>query len=107
MIIFKMTTNDLVIHYLQIRLSMSQAADSMISWIMNFKNNDSGAEKMEAAQEKYMPLSQRRKNSFKIHTTLYELMETVIDVADPEDTILVNEATINILTTAKPNIRVV
>jgi hypothetical protein len=62
---------------------------------------------MEAGQEKYTSLSQRRQSSVKIQTTLYELMETVIDVADPEESQLINQATVNILTTAKPRIRVV
>jgi hypothetical protein len=35
------------------------------------------------------------------------LMETVIDVADPEESQLVNQATVNLLATAKPHIRVV
>jgi hypothetical protein len=61
---------------------------------------------MEAAQEKYTPLSQRCQSSVKIHTTLYELMETVIDVADPEESQLVNQATVNILATAKPDCRI-
>ena len=85
---------------------MNQEADSMISWIMNFKNNDSGAEKMEAVQEKYNSLSQKRQSSVNIHTTLYELMETVIDVADPGENKLVNDVTINILKKTKPSVHV-
>jgi hypothetical protein len=73
---------------------------------MNFKNNDSGDEKMEAVQEKYTSVSQKRQSSVKIHTTLYELMETVIDVSDPEENKLVNDVTINILKKAKPSVRI-
>jgi hypothetical protein len=85
---------------------MNRAADSMISWIMNFKNNDSGAEKMETVQDKIMPLFKKHRSSPAIQTTLYELMETVIDVADPEEGKLVNDVTINILKKAKPGIRI-
>jgi len=78
----------------------------MISWIMNFKNNDSGAEKMKATQVKIMPLFKKHRSSPAIQTTLYELMETVIDVADPDEKRLINEVTINILAKAKPGIRI-
>ena len=62
---------------------------------------------MESAQEKYTAISQRRQCSVKIHTTLYELIETVIEVADPEESQLVNQATVKLLAAAKPHIRVV
>jgi hypothetical protein len=73
---------------------------------MNFKNNDSGAEEMETVQDKYKPLIQSKKVRLPIQTTLYELMETVIEVAGREDGKLVNEATIKILVKAKPRIRI-
>ena len=85
---------------------MNQAADSMISWTKNFKNNDSGAEKMKSIQVKCTPFLKNRQSSPAIQTTLYELMETVIDVADPKDGKLVYDVTINILAKAKPSIRV-
>ncbi len=85
---------------------MNRAADSVISWIMNFKNNDSGAEEMEAVQGKCKTSRKKCQSSVKIHTTLYELMETVIDVADPEENKLVNDVTVNILKKAKPSVRV-
>ena len=85
---------------------MNRAADSMSSWIMNFKNNDSGAEEMETVQDKYKPPIQGRQVRFPIQTTLYELMETVIDIAGRGDDKLVNEATIKILAKAKPRIRI-
>ena len=61
---------------------------------------------MEAVQEKYTSLSQKRQGSVKIHTTLYELMETVIDVADPDEKSLINKVTINMLAKAKPRVHV-
>ena len=61
---------------------------------------------METVQDKYMPLMQKHRSSPAIQTTLYELMETVIDVADPDEKKLVNEVTINMLTKAKPRVRV-
>ena len=62
---------------------------------------------MKAIQVKGMPLMQKHLRSPAIQTTLYELMETVIDVADPEEKRLVNEVTINILAKAKPRVRTV
>ena len=61
---------------------------------------------MNTGQDKYKPLIQSRQVRLPIQTTLYELMETVIDVADPEERKLVNEATIKILAKAKPRIRI-
>jgi hypothetical protein len=48
----------------------------------------------------------KHRSSPAIQTTLYELMETVIDVADPEEGKLVNDVTIHILKKAKPGIRI-
>ena len=59
---------------------------------------------MKPAHVKNMPFLQNRRNSSAIQTTLYELMETVIDVADPDEKRLVNEVTINILAKAKPRV---
>jgi hypothetical protein len=73
---------------------------------MNFKNNDSGAEIMNTGQENYKTLIQNIQVRLPIQTTLYELMETVIDVAGRGDDKLVNEATIKILAKAKPRIRI-
>jgi len=61
---------------------------------------------MKSTRVKYTPLLKNRQSSPAIQTTLYELMETVIDVADPKDGKLVNDVTINILAKAKPSIRV-
>jgi hypothetical protein len=61
---------------------------------------------METVQDKYKPLIQSRQFRLPIQTTLYELMETVIDVAGRKDGKLVNEATIKILVKAKPRIRI-
>ena len=64
---------------------------------------DNGAEKMKATQVKEI---QKHQRSPAIQTTLYELMETVIDVADPDEKRLVNEVTINMLAKAKPSVLV-
>jgi len=61
---------------------------------------------MNTGQDKYKPLIQSRQVRLPIQTTLYELMETVIDVAGRGDDKLVNEATIKILAKAKPRIRI-
>ena len=61
---------------------------------------------MKATQVKIMPLFKKHRSSPAIQTTLYELMETVIDVADPEEGKLVNDVTIRILKKAKPGIRI-
>ena len=61
---------------------------------------------MKAIQVKGMPQMQKNRSSSAIQTTLYELMETVIDVADPDEKRLVNEVTINMLAKAKPRGRV-
>ena len=61
---------------------------------------------MKTVPFKGMPFLQNRPNSSAIQTTLYELMEAVIDVADPDEKKLVNEVTINILKKAKPGIRI-
>ena len=60
---------------------------------------------MKATQVKSIPLKQKYRSSSAIQTTLYELMETVIDVADPNEKRLVNEVTIRILAKAKPRVR--
>ena len=67
---------------------------------------DNGDDKMKPAHFKSMPILQNRRNSSAIQTTLYELMETVIDVADPDENKLVNEVTINMLTKAKSSVRI-
>ena len=67
---------------------------------------DKGADKMKATQVKGMPLMQKHRSSPAIQTTLYELMEAVIDVADPDENRLVNEVTINMLAKAKPSVLV-
>ena len=61
---------------------------------------------MKSTQVKCTPFLKNRHSSPAIQTTLYDLMETVIDVADPKDGKLVNDVTINILAKAKPSIRV-
>ncbi len=61
---------------------------------------------MKAVQVKKIPLIKRHQRSPAIRTTLYELMETVIDVADPDEKRLVNDVTINLLAKAKPSVYV-
>jgi len=61
---------------------------------------------MKAIQVKNLPLKSEPRSSSVIQTTLYELMEVVIDVADPEEKRLVNEVTINMLAKAKPSVLV-
>ena len=61
---------------------------------------------MKPAHVKNMPLLHNRRKSSAIQTTLYELMETVIDVADPDEKRLVNEVTINMLAKATPSVLV-
>ena len=41
-----------------------------------------------------------------IETTLYDLMETVIDVTGPDENNLIKEVTLNLLAKAKPRVRV-
>jgi len=62
---------------------------------------------MEAIPVKNIPYMKRHQRPPAIQTTLYELMETVIDVADPDEKRLINEVTINILAKAKPRVRTV
>ena len=61
---------------------------------------------MKTVSVKNIPFMKRHLRSPAIQTTLYELMEAVIDVADPDENRLVNEVTINMLTKAKPSVRV-
>lgn len=66
---------------------------------------DKKTDKMKATQVKSIQLMQKYRSSSAIQTTLYELMETVIDVADPNEKRLVNEVTIRILAKAKHRVR--
>ena len=61
---------------------------------------------MKTVSVKNIPYMKRHQRPPAIQTTLYELMETVIDVADPDEKRLINEVTINILAKAKPRVRV-
>jgi len=61
---------------------------------------------MKGNQMKSIPLIQKSRSSSDIKTTIYELMETVIDVADPEENKLIKEVTLNLLAKAKPCVRV-
>jgi hypothetical protein len=61
---------------------------------------------MKAVQVKNIPFIKRHQRSPAIQTTLYELMEAVIDVADHDENRLVNEVTIKMLAKAKPSVHV-
>ena len=57
---------------------------------------------METILIKSQPVTQKVRNAVTIKTTLYDLMETVIDVAGPYENKLINEVTLNILAKTKP-----
>ena len=61
---------------------------------------------METTQTKILSLSRKRRRSFIIETTLYELVEAVIDIAGPDEKKLIKEVTLNLLAKVKPSIRV-
>jgi len=50
--------------------------------------------------------TQKARKSIIIETTLYDLMETVIDVTGPDENNLIEEVTLNLLAKAKPSVRV-
>ena len=50
--------------------------------------------------------TQKARKSMIIETTLYDLMETVIDIVGPDDNRLIKEVTLNLLAKANPRIRV-
>ena len=57
---------------------------------------------METTQTKGQCSNRKPRNSIKIQTSLYELMETVIEVAGKDENDLINEVTLNLLAKAKP-----
>ena len=50
--------------------------------------------------------TQKARKSMIIETTLYDLMETVMDVTNPDESNLIKEVTLNLLAKAKPRVRV-
>jgi len=50
--------------------------------------------------------TQKARKSIIIETTLYDLMETVIDITGPDENNLIEEVTLNLLAKAKPSVRV-
>ena len=50
--------------------------------------------------------TQKARKSMIIETTLYDLMETVIDVTNPDENNLIEEVILNLLAKAKRGIRV-
>jgi hypothetical protein len=61
---------------------------------------------METARTKGRCSNRKTRNSIKIQTSLYELMETVIDIVNPDENKLIKEVTLNLLAKARPRIRV-
>ena len=50
--------------------------------------------------------TQKARKSMIIETTLYDLMETVIDLVGPDDNRLIKAVTLNLLTKTHPRIRI-
>ena len=61
---------------------------------------------METTQTKSLHLTRKPRCSSIIETTLYELMEAVIDTVGPDEKKLIKEVILNILAKVKPGIRV-
>jgi len=61
---------------------------------------------MEPILVKCSLITPQSKKSDKIQTTLYELMEAVIDVVGPDNNRMVKDVTLNILAKTRPKIRV-
>lgn len=59
---------------------------------------------MEPILVKCSLITPQSKKSDKIQTTLYELMEAVIDVVGPDNNRMVKDVTVNILAKAKPKV---
>jgi hypothetical protein len=59
-------------------------------------------DKMKTNQTKIIKLNRKYRGSSIIHTTLYDLIKTVIDVADSDENKLINAVTINLLAKTKP-----
>jgi hypothetical protein len=61
---------------------------------------------MLTTQTKSRCSNRKPRHSIKIQTSLYELMETVIDSVNPDENRLIKEVTLNLLAKARPRIRV-
>jgi hypothetical protein len=61
---------------------------------------------METARTNGRCSNRKTRNSIKIQTSLYELMETVIDMVNPDKNRLVKEVTLKLLAKDRPRIRV-
>ena len=55
---------------------------------------------------KILHITRKPRRSSIIETTLYELMEAVIEIVGPDEKNLAKEVTLNLLAKAKPSIRV-
>lgn len=60
---------------------------------------------MDTAQNKGRSSTRKLRDSVIVKTTIYDVMETVIDVVDSDENNLINEVTINLLAKAKPCVR--
>ena len=61
---------------------------------------------METTQTKSLHLTRKPRSSSVIETTLYELMETIIEEVSPDENYLIKKVTLNLLAKAKPSIRI-
>ena len=61
---------------------------------------------METTQTKILHLTRKPRSTSLIETTLYELLEAVIDIVGPDEKNLAKEVTLNLLAKAKPGIHV-
>jgi len=57
---------------------------------------------MDTTQNKGRCSTRKSRDSVLVKTTIYDVMETVIDVVDSDENKLINEVTINLLAKAKP-----
>ena len=61
---------------------------------------------MDTAQNKGRSSTRKLRDSVIVKTTIYDVMETVIDVVDSDEINLINEVTRNLLSKAKPYVLV-
>jgi hypothetical protein len=61
---------------------------------------------MEPILAKSSLVTAQSKKSVKIQTTLYELMEAVINVVGPDNNRMVKDVTLNMLAKTRPKVRV-
>ena len=59
---------------------------------------------MKPIRTKCQQLDRKPRRQIKVQTTLYKLMETVIDVVDTDEIKLINEVTLKLLAKANPKV---